>query len=643
MKKILSKGFYFEESTYLVWAKMIQFLGFFLLGAIFLGYIGFFRWFFLLPFALIVFVLTGAYPVFRQGVENLFNKKLSFFLFFLPSVCLLWLVITVYFAPFPAFSGRDEGSYANAAVYLVKNSSFYFKTELLQYFNDEGSAHKALNYPGFVIKNGQLLTQFSPAYSTLLAIFYAFLGSVKVFIWANALLVLGGLIAFYFTLKKFLPKWVASLSSSLLLFNFLPVWFARFTLSENLAFFITVNLLFFSVISIFSGKKEYLTTLLLLSILAPLTRPEGFWLMIVGLIVFTTVLIKKLKNGEKLKKTWLGEAFFAGIAGALVLGYTIYLQWPIYLQLVKDFIKWPLNKEKFSSLAVSDGGKAIFKNLGEVLANIMPQIEKSKYFFQVELRYGVLFLGIIIFLVLIHFVSNRKNDFYDRGEKVLMSLIFWLFLPSVLIFVAPQISGDHPWLLRRFFPLILPLSLIAGSVFIFKFLENKFKDLAYIYVLSAFLLFFLISFPAVGYFIGVKTDSEREATFLEVGESLKNQEKPIVFLQRESSGDGWKMFSLPLNSIYGLEAVYVYKADQIIALKKLISERSASGEKAFVVLPENAYAFEHSLRKNFNLIMEKQIDFNNTELAIAKNRSETGFPILEKTKNKVKIYSLNLK
>ncbi len=622
------------------WSCFVVFLTGVTLLSVGIGCLGLFYWFTELALIVAMFRLSGLFSCLVEIFKNQDFLRPTFFNISIAALLLVWFVALIFFAPFPAFSGRDEGSYSNAAVYLAKNAGFFVQPTLLQYFNEEGSAHKALSYPGFVIKDSKLLTQFSPGYSTFLAVFFVFFGVVGSFIWANGLLIIGGSVAFYILIRNFIPKWAAFLALLMLLFNFTVIWFSRFTLSENLAFFINLNILLFSFLVFNGGKKRDFIALILLALLAPLVRPEGFWVFICAVSIGFLAL---RKSPIKSEKGFFLKTVFLVLGGATILAYSLFFQWPVYLQLFKDFIKWPINKG--SLLTLSEDGKAGFgwSKIISILDNILPDFDKLYYFMLMEAKYGVLIFALILIFVLTHFLLKKSGNFYDIKDKIFFGQVAIFSAPYLMVLLAPQISQDHPWFLRRFLPLILPFGVLAGSVFIYKIANQYFRKKKYLIYLGSVLLLFFFSFPASAYFFALKTDEGRAEALEQSAGFIARQENPIVFLQRESSGDGWKMFSLPLNSVYNIEAVYVYNPKQILEMKKLIAERFSKGEKSFIILPSNAYSFEHDLKKGFNLILEKQIDYNNLSLEIDPKKRETDWPTLEKTKNSVKIYSLNLK
>ena len=134
----------------LLWARITNFAILFLLYAIILAYLGYFSTTFLLVGLLIIGYLTGAFAAVFKIVKNILNDDLDIIGLFIFLGCSFWLVFLLLFSPFPAFSGRDEGSYANAAIYISQQDSYFLQLPLLKYLKNEGPARQLLNFPGFV-------------------------------------------------------------------------------------------------------------------------------------------------------------------------------------------------------------------------------------------------------------------------------------------------------------------------------------------------------------------------------------------------------------------------------------------------------------------------------------------------------------
>jgi len=158
-------------------------------------------------------------------------------------------------------------------------------------------------------------------------------------------------------------------------------------------------------------------------------------------------------------------------------------------------------------------------------------------------------------------------------------------------------------------------------------------------LISLLLALMLIpSISASTYFLTIETDNGREEILYGLAKYFS--EDDFVFLSREASGDGWKMWSEPLSSLYGRNAVYVYSPENIVGMRQVILDRRSQGNKSFVVLPERAFDFEHELGKTFNLILEKEASFNNLQFVTKKGSFDSEFPVLENREQTVKIYLL---
>lgn len=623
-----------QPQTFLdLWGSIIKAFTIFIFFAIFLSFAGLFRLTFLVPGLLLIVYFTKAHISFIELANYFIKKRFSFVKLILILGFVVWLALLLIYSPFPAFSGRDEGSYSNAAIYLANSGSIYSKPTLLKYLTAEGEAHKSLSYPGFVIKNGSLLSQFSPAYFVWLGFFYAFTKSAASFIIANLLLIFGGIAAVYLLTRSFLPRWAAIMGCLIILYNFLFLWFPRFTLSENLAFFLYANFILFSVEALTIKNKAFLGYLFWISLLFPLVRPEGYWLMLVGFLLIFIYYRKKIKS---LKKPEFIYNLVPAILSISVLIYTIIIEMPVYLKLAKDFLKWQDTKSYWEKIG-SDGGDMF--SFGALLQELLPSSEKLKYFLKVEWNYGILIFGILLILAFLFAVVKWKT--LEVRQKHLFKILFLAVLPFMGTFYAPQISSDHPWMLRRFMYTILPTAVIAGEVFIYSFINKAFPKYSFVPTLVTIALLFLPSLPASAYFALIKTDEGRSQALEELGSYFKKDD--FIFLSRDASSDGWKMWAEPLSSIYGLNAVYVYHPSNIQNMKNVLYERFLQGKKNYILLASNSYNFEHNLKKDFTLILDKELEFYNSELKIDTTKQVTSFPVPEKNKLNVKIYLINPK
>jgi len=622
------------NNIFFAWSKLISGFCFLLLYAVVLAYLGVFNLLFVsIGFLLILFFGGTAYS-FVSIVKNFFFRDFDFLRFLIFAGGISWLLLLIVFSPFPAFSGRDEGSYSNAAVYLANFHYINFHLPLIDYLKTEGLAHQSLNFPGFVITNGgDLTSQFSPAYFVWLGIFFLMTQTVSSFFIANGILILGGAAAFYLLLRIHIPRWMSASGFLLILFNFLFLWFPRFTLSENLAFFLFINLLLFLILLRKTSHHFYLYPVLALVILFPLTRPEGWWILLVTSAILVSWYFKGI-IGFSRKYIVRMLVFFS--AGLIFTGYLVSRQLPVYRRLLRDWVEWPSTSSHYTNLLKKgfDLGDA-----KEIIFSFSPSWQRFSYFIEIEWVYGVLIFGIIFILTLAIFLFDRRKKIFSEQAGVLIKITAILSLPFFSAFISPQISADHPWLLRRFFFVVLPCSLLVSLVLLFTIAKKFSRQL---FLTSIFLgILFLPSLPTGAYFLTVKTDVGREKALTKLGNRF--QENDFVFLNRESSGDGWRMWSAPLSSLYAVNAAYVYSPENIIDMRGVISDRFFSGKRSYVILSGSAFDYEHELKKYFNLILDEQFSFFNKELAVQAGTEKTELPVLKNHEYSVKIYLLSPK
>lgn len=620
-------------ASLIAWSKLICWFLAFLLYANILAYAGLFSLPMVVLGGIVLLLVMGTYKAFWYFFQKFLNAREDLLKTLFLVVWLLWFFLLLFYAPFPAFSGRDEGSYANAAIYLAKFGDIHFQLPLLSYLKEEGLAHQSLNFPGFVIKEENLTSQFSPAYYVFLGIFYIITRTVITFPLANGMLVLGGTTAFYLLLRLFFPRWVSFAGMLLIVFNFLFLWFPRFTLSENLAFFLFVNLILFLTLYRLSGDRNYMMPIILSVIIFSLTRPEGWWLLLASLFM---LFFWRCKKSVVFYLSQLKKEAAVFIGGLLFSFYAVIDQLPVYKRLVRDWLEWPNTADSYQQLGKGSLDSGALKN---ILAALFPSWQRLWYFIKVEWVYGVLIFGIFALATIIIYFWTRQLNFFSSRERILIGVGALLGFPFFAAFISPQISPDHPWMLRRFLFVVLPLGIVAalmpGLNFIRKLPQNLNSPLAAIFMAALL----IPSIPATGYFLTAGIDSGREEVLEQLGNYFKADD--FVFLERSSSGDGWRMWAEPLSSIYGINAAYVYSPQNISEIKQVINDRFLKGQKSFVILPDQSYHFEHELAKNFSLTLDKEYQFQNTSLDLDREPEAVTFPLLEKREYTVKIYLLS--
>lgn len=440
------------------------------------------------------------------------NKK---FLYVLASLILI-IAIFLFFSTPTIFSGRDQGSLGGAAISLAQNHHLKFSFPAEQEFFRIYGEGQALNFPGFnYTADGQLITQFPLGYISWLAIFYTFFGLTG-FVLANGVLLLLFALAFYFLARIYLRESSALLGLVLILTTFPIFWFSKFTLSENMALaFVWLSLLFF--VQFFrKEKKAFLFSAIITIGFLAFARIEA--------LAFLAMLIVFLF----FRARWIGERFrifvgrknlwiLAGIAALYAVFIAVDSQF--FVALIKGIIK------PFSGHL---GAASIGNNVWDSFLYV------GKVFFAYYLLHFLLF-G---FAGLIYVLKKNKEA----------AIPFLIILPSFIYLIFPNISADHPWMLRRFAFSIIP----AGVFYTILLLDGVFKKRAFFYAFSGIML--ALNLFLVVRFLSVIPHQKLLSGTAQMLPNFSNSD--LILVDREASGDGWSMITGPLNFIYGKQAVY---------------------------------------------------------------------------------------
>lgn len=445
---------------------------------------------------------------FGVGVNRQFLYVLAF--------SILLIIIFLIFSTPTIFSGRDQGSLSGAAISLAQNHSLKFSFPAEREFFRIYGEGRALNFPGFnYASDGQLITQFPLSYVSWLAIFYSFFGLSGLAV-ANGVLLFLFALAFYFLARIYLRP-SSSFAGLLLILTAFPVfWFSKFTLSENMALaLVWLGVLSF-VLYFREEKRSYLLCAILALGLLAFARVEAlaFLAMIIIILFF--------------RARWIGEKFrilvgrkilwtLAGLAGLYAVFIAIDSQF--FIALIKALIK-PFSDYQGSGAIVS-GLRDSFLYTAKIL---------FAYYLLNFLLFG--FVGLLYVL--------RKNR-----EAVLPFLIV---LPSFIYLICPNVSADHPWMLRRFLFSVIP----AGVFYTTLLLDGFFKKRAFFYAFSGVML--ALNLFLMVRFLPIIPHQKLLSGTVRMLPDFSNSD--LILVDREASGDGWSMITGPLNFLFGKQAVY---------------------------------------------------------------------------------------
>jgi hypothetical protein len=129
-------------------------------------------------------------------------------------------------------------------------------------------------------------------------------------------------------------------------------------------------------------------------------------------------------------------------------------------------------------------------------------------------------------------------------------LPFFLVAPTFFYLIAPNISSDSPWMLRRFLFAVIPACLFYTVYF----LDTFFKKRLHFYLISSLLL--ILNLSIFVYFLSFSPHKNLLPQIEILSKNFGNTD--LILIDREATGDPWAMMTGPLNFLYGKQAVYFF-------------------------------------------------------------------------------------
>lgn len=463
------------------------------------------------------------------------------------------------------FSGRDQGSLSEAAIRLSEGGELKFSTPESETFFKVYGPGRALNFPGFHYdQDGKLTTQFPLVYTSWLAFFFSLFG-----IWgmklANAILYFIFASAFYLLFRLFSRSRYRMVFAALIIISFVFSWFTKFTLTENMA----LALLWMGILGLVRFLREQTTESFCLAFLSLgllfFTRLEG-----IAFLASSLVLIWIFTRHSEFWKTSKAKK----IAAPLLFFGLFFLA-----NLGRDFYFY---KEIAKTLFVP--GKEALQNslqLGGYFSNMT-------YTGKVFAIYGSLSFLIIGLVGIGSFV--RRKDW-----KMLVP--FFVVIPSFIYLLDPNISADHPWMLRRFCFSIIPALMLYSFLFLESYLAEK-KKFWFPLILG---VIFALSFYPFAKFVSF---SENRG-LLESTEKMSRNfaSNDLVLVDRLASGNGWSMPTGPLSFLFGKHAAYFFNPNDLAKIDAqkfdniflVVSDENLSFYKNSVIGPRLSDPLDYSL------------------------------------------------
>ena len=500
---------------------------------------------FIFPLIIFGFSLIGTLVVF------LLIKTFSLLDFFerISVVALVAIACVSVFSTDPTvFTGRDQGSIASAAIMLAEQHSFTISLPVADTFFSIYGPGKAYNFPGFFYTNdGHLLTQFPLAYTAWIGSFYL-LFDLHGLALANGILFVFSCLSFYFLLRYCTDRFFSFFGSLLFAASFLPVWFIKSTLSENLALFLFI----FLSLSLIRLKQtgsflHYCATLSAIGLFC-FTRIEGF--LILPLVLILLVRFPRVRHIWRVypKKSILIPAILFPLTFIATLSDTT----PFYIT---------IGKALHNFLSGFNDSVAI------IATHSSPLLSLATLF----LSYG------LILIVLAGFIGIAFL-LYRRQYTLLIPTL--LALPTFLYFLFPNISPDHPWMLRRYLPTLYPVLVFSTITALALFLSQKKVfpvEISHMKgrhrLLATFFLLGLLAFQGTAWYRALLT--YENVGLLEKTEQASQSfgSRDLVLIDRDTTGSNFAMISGPLQTMYHKNAVYFFNPEDLRKIDRSLYER----------------------------------------------------------------------
>lgn len=500
---------------------------------------------------------------------------------------LLYAALLGFFSTPSIFSGRDQGSYASAAISLAQTQTLTSSSDSITAFFQLYGPGKALNFPGFFYtESGQLVTQFPLGSIAWYAGHVSLFGIAGLTI-ANIFTLSAALLGIFLLLRRTVPSIGFALSgTAIAALSFPVIWFSKFTLSENLA--LTLFLLSAISLSRFIERPNHLSLfatiggLLFLSI----TRIEGVILLLVGAIL---ILLKQ--SSRQFITTHIFTATILFIVSSTALLANVFVNQAFFRSIASALLRDAHSAESNASLSI---------------------LHSSWRTIELAWTYG---LAPIFFLASIGLIF-----FFVRKEARPIPLIatLTLALPTTLYLVSPHIAADHPWELRRLLFSIWPTSILLATFAVSKMRDILEQKNGYNILLSTRLVSWVFAalaiLPSIPATLPVLFFSEN-TSLLQATEhfSQKFTDRDLILIDRMASGDPFAMVTDPLRLLFHKEAVYFFNPNDLTRL-----DTSHFDHIYLVAQNEEAQRYQDALLPDFSFEPIDTLSFSEARL-----RSET--------------------
>ena len=365
-------------------------------------------------------------------------------------IIVLIVLITICFHSYTINAGRDNGGYLNAAILISNTGSYYSNDSILG------------TLPGFRNVGEELVTYgFLPSYPVYQS-FFSF--NIHFFYLANGILYFFILFFLYSITEKITSKRNAIIFILLFSTFYTSLWIIRNTFSEILMSF----LIWFSVYLLIQENPQKKLWSILPITLSTLVRVDAAIYFI--FFIFLYLFINK-NNLLKYRKLFVIIIFMISI---VFLSVFVIINNNSYSSSHVTEAIWNV-KDLLSQLSPSSSSE-------NNIPNIYDEYPYTEYLYIVLNSYNLIayipLLCILFFYLMLRYKFIHKEIF----------LILILFLPAVLFIFRPMITPDHPWFMRRFWVIHIPV-IIMMSVYILQKFPLPIRIFYVIFLLISNLVF----------------------------------------------------------------------------------------------------------------------------------------------------------
>ena len=393
------------------------------------------------------------------------------------------IVAAVLYLAFPTDSilgGRDDGVYANHAIYMARHGRvdvpYPYPSELTPLFKGALREFPVTFLPGFYLTSPTLKVQFGHLLAVWLAQAYSTFGHHGLFR-LNAFFGLLSLCIFYGLCRSLIPKPYAVAATLFLALNPSQIWLTRITMSEILTqLFVWSGLLLF-VQALKSDNKILARWAGIFIGFSAVVRIDSFFLL--PLFILSHLALKVVEGPTRGKTSSIWPPFYQMMLILFVfsIGYYALFSTPYFLDLSKRV------------LVIGVLSVCLFfvfrLPIDKVLNRIRPRITG---------KYSLVLIGVTLFALSVYaywvrphigpYSPNFREDSMINLAQYLSPFVIWAaiagwfvmlwnmvkdkrylcFIPVLTVsfgFTAlylwnPFISPDHFWAVRRFVPMVIP-------------------------------------------------------------------------------------------------------------------------------------------------------------------------------------------